>query len=120
MSRRYTGVPPEIRIAVLHRARYLCEVCGLGAASNLHHRKPRGMGGTRDDMINSPANLLGICGSGTTGCHGKIESYRRQSYDLGWLVRRWREPSEVPFLGPRDDWYLLDDTGGKRRVSPPG
>lgn len=109
-----------MRFLILHRARYVCEVCGMFPATNLHHRKPRGMGGSRDGGVNSPANLLAICGSGTTGCHGKIESYRRRSYNLGWLVRRFQDPAAEPFLGPGDQWFRVDDTGGKQPVSPPG
>lgn len=39
-------------------------------------------------MTNSVVNLLRLCGSGTTGCHGLIEANRELSRDLGLLVRR--------------------------------
>lgn len=54
---------------------------------SIHHRQPRGAGGTRGAATHSLANLLLICGSGTTGCHGYIEDNRRWAYDTGWLVR---------------------------------
>ena len=50
-----------------------CARCGKDVTyiqSSIQHRKARGMGGTNDPSINSPANLIVLCGSGTTGCHG--------------------------------------------------
>jgi hypothetical protein len=41
-----------------------CAGCG-GRATNAHHVVPRSAGG--DDV---DENLLPVCGSGTTGCHG--------------------------------------------------
>jgi hypothetical protein len=54
------------------------------------------MGGTIDSAINDPSNLMAICGSGTTGCHGWLESHREHAYEKGWLVHRWDESAEVP------------------------
>lgn len=44
-----------------------CPLCTL-PVTNVHHIYPRSKGG--DDV---PPNLVGLCGSGTTGCHGLIE-----------------------------------------------
>lgn len=50
------------------RARdHRCAVCGR-PATNLHHRLPRSRGGPDDDF-----NRIPVCGSGTHGCHGRIE-----------------------------------------------
>lgn len=45
-----------------------CRVCERQAES-LHHLLPRSQGG--DDVA---VNLIPLCGSGTTGCHGAIEA----------------------------------------------
>lgn len=74
-----------------------CRRCH-GIGEQIHHRKPRGMGGTRDKGINSPANLILVCQS----CHADIESHRLDAYDTGWLVRRVDNPAEK---------YLVDITG---------
>lgn len=78
---------------------------------SLHHRKPRGMGGTKDPGIHSPANIIVLCGSGTTGCHGWVEQHRAESYDLGLLVHRTDDPSAVPVRLSRGLGLLLDDGG---------
>lgn len=76
-----------------------CEICGkdvnIGMVS-IHHRKPRRAGGTRDPLINDPSNLMLVCGSGTTGCHGKIESNRLQAYRDGYLLYAMDDPQQVP------------------------
>jgi len=45
-----------------------CRACGELEVS-FHHIVPRSLGG--DDV---PANLIPLCGSGTTGCHGEYET----------------------------------------------
>lgn len=69
------------------------------------------MGGSRDPFINSPANIVLLCGSGTEGCHGWVESNRQQSYDEGLLVHRNDDSSEIP-ITCRHGTVYLDDVGG--------
>jgi len=106
-------MPKATADAVRARSQGRCERCGTDSAArwSLHHRKPRGMGGTRDPEINSPANVLLLCGSGTEGCHGRVESNRAEAYDLGLLVRRNDDPAQVP-VELRFGRVLLDDEGG--------
>ena len=66
-------------------------------AANVHHRRPRGQGGSND-----PANLLHLCGSGTTGCHGYIESNRTVARANGWLLEFGQDPRIVPVISFRD------------------
>jgi len=91
-----------------------CELCG-GPAGNSHHRRPRGMGGSRDPQTDLPSNGLRICGSGTTGCHGLIEQDRAWARDLGYLVRQGVDPATVPVVlrqpGGHLDWVLLGEDG---------
>jgi hypothetical protein len=87
---------------------------------SIHHRKARNMGGTHDPACNSLANLVLICGSGTTGCHGRIEGNlngdRDWGYNTGWLVRHSTpgrptpatDPAQVPLLLPCGLWIRLD------------
>lgn len=86
---------------------------GQGGYS-IHHRQPRGMGGSRDPAINDPANLLLLCGSGVTGCHGWVESNRPEATDLGLLVSRNSRysPIEVPVQRWGGQMVRLDADGG--------
>jgi len=47
----------------------VCAVCGRSTGLSLEHILSRGQGG--DDV---EANLEWLCGSGTTGCHGRLEN----------------------------------------------
>lgn len=78
-------------------ARCGCHVRGLrGHGWSVHHRQPAGMGGSKLASAHGTANLLLLCGSGTTGCHGWVESHRLASEAAGWLVRRPTSPRDVP------------------------
>ena len=68
--------------------------------ASVHHRLPRGMGGTSDPEINRMSNLVLCCGTGTTGCHGYITRNPEWALDRGWSVRRGTDPAEVPITLP--------------------
>lgn len=84
-----------------------CRNCGRtltgqrGVDWSIHHRLPRGMGGTRTASKDDPRYLLLLCGSGNTGCHGWMESHRTEAYALGFLLRHTLPPTDpetVPVL----------------------
>lgn len=114
--------------ALMLRSGGRCECCGGQAGWSgwsRHHRQPRGMGGTKRD-VHGLDNLLLICGSGTTGCHGHIERNREWAYETGFLVRRPFEPEHTALLYRaagqfRPRWVLLSPTGGIHDLvdSPP-
>jgi hypothetical protein len=98
-----TGPSSAVRQFVIEREGHCCRRCGqwvADGAGSIHHRRPRQMGGTDWPGINLPSNLALICGSGTTGCHGYIESHRPEAYAMGWLVHSWEDPAEVPWQHP--------------------
>lgn len=105
-GRRRTGPTTLSAATVFERAGGLCEVCG-GAGSDIHHRKPRGAGGTRDGAINALSNLTLLCRRD----HARVESERALAYERGWLVHSWDEPGLVPFLR-LGRFCLFDDVGG--------
>lgn len=122
MKRRNTGPSPETVTLVLERDRWSCVRCGRSVAGgergrdwSIQHRIPRGMGGSRDDRLNLPSNLLVLCGSGVTLCHGEVESHREIALVAGFLLYRAQEPTEVP-VAALEGWVLLDDEGGRRIV----
>lgn len=113
-----TGPTRTVRKLVLTRDQGCCVRCGrevydpdadrLYQMYSLQHRAPRGMGGTRSQVINSPVNLVTLCGSGTTGCHGWVESNREEARLYGWAVSRYQSPDVVPMLHAYRGWVTVD------------
>lgn len=101
-------------VAVRERDLWRCVMCGAheGARTlTTHHRANRGMGGSSRPELNLPANLLTLCGSGTTGCHGWVTAHPRKSYDVGLMVPKHRDPMELAVFTWRG-WAMLDNEAG--------
>lgn len=111
------GLAAGVTDAVLERDQHSCVRCGCnlhgtrGIDWSIHHRRRRGMGGDPRPDTDLPANLVAVCGSGTTGCHGWIESNRDAARALGLLVRADRMPCLVPVV-TWYGWVRLDNVGG--------
>jgi hypothetical protein len=111
-----------LRIALVTRSGGCCEArtpaCIAGPGGYLgclpatqrsaHHRLPRKMGGTRRTGIHSLANLVPVYGSGTTGCHGYIESHPEWAFRTGWRVREGSNPADTPLTLHSGRRVLLD------------
>jgi hypothetical protein len=55
------------------------------------------MGGTSDPEINSPVMLIVLCGTGTTGCHGDVEHFRKADDGLkGYRLETGQDPALTP------------------------
>lgn len=114
------SVDSAVRSAVLSRSGGRCEWCGAelcgeqGWAWSLSHRRPKGMGGSRRLDTDGAANLLVLCGSGTTGCHGWVESQRTQALVAGLLLHSTEDPAAEPLLLRQDRWVYLTPEGGYR------
>lgn len=108
---------PATRRQVRERDGGRCVLCGywLGEGGTLHHRRARGMGGSRDPLTASPANALLLCmGPTTNGCHEYVESHRTWALDHGFLVRQGTDPASVAVVvDVRVAWWLGHD--GSRR-----
>jgi len=65
---------------------------------SVQHRRAQGMGGTSLDTTNDLANLLILCGTGVTGCHGWIECEQRAAArERGlWVGHDYRDGQPVP------------------------
>jgi len=70
----------------------------------MHHRKKRSQGGTW-----TPECIVAVCGTGTTGCHGWIESNPAESDLSGFHVRPWEDPATKPVLIHGMFWFLLGE-----------
>lgn len=115
MTRRQTGFPLEVRVRIIERAKGYCEVCG-GASPGMqvHHRRPRAMGGSRRPDTNTAPNGLYLCPE----CHANIESHRWLAQERGLLLKQHQTPSEVP-VSLHGVLWLLGDDGSKLRVGFP-
>jgi 5-methylcytosine-specific restriction protein A len=101
-----TGFPRSVRDTVMGRSSGHCEICGIAAPEQIHHRRPRGSGGTRRPESNAPGNALAIC----RPCHEMVESKRELALEQGWLVRQSAAPDTVPVVY-QGDWAVLTDDG---------
>ena len=91
--------------AVDTRDKHSCVKCGVSlhsTAGSRHHRKLRSQGGKHD-----VENLILLCGSGTTGCHGWVHANPKEAYAGGFIVRSSKLPVSVPVLYA-DGWHYLE------------
>lgn len=108
-------VPEKVRDAVMRRDYWCCARCGRDVTSSpysVHHRKPRGAGGTQDARSIDLRNLVLLCGSGVSGCHGHIESHRAEAYETRWLLRSYYDLPQ-PILRPDGARLLLTAEGAR-------
>lgn len=107
-------VTKKTRALVIARDEGRCVRCGVYVADpdtlepfvqySLQHRRARGAGGSKDPVTDSPENLIVLCGTGTTGCHGWAESHRTNAQRLGYSVPQWQDPAVVPVAHVRRGW----------------
>jgi 5-methylcytosine-specific restriction protein A len=105
---RNTDPTRTTRETVFRRDERRCVVCGCEAywrGLQVHHRRPRAMGGSRRPDTNSPPNLLTVC----LDHHAWIESHRMESLAAGLLLRQSDDPAQVPVDTWRGRIYLTPD-----------
>lgn len=95
----------ETRKDVLARDGGRCVGCGM-AATDVHHRIPRGSGGSsRPEIAFGMSNLISLC----RNCHSWTESNRDQARENGLLVPRSAVPADIPVNFAVGTVYLTDD-----------
>ena len=108
---RNTGVSPEVVQTVMVRSYGKCEALIEGVcthnATQVHHRRPRGSGGTRRPETNWAANLVHLC----LACHERIESRRAWATTNGFLVSQFAWPADVPVW-----WRCARTRNGAKRL----
>lgn len=118
-GRTMTGPTRRTRLLVIARDKSVCQWCGEWVETSpgwysLQHRRARMMGGSRLDWINQASNLVLICGTGTTQCHGFIEAHPLEAAGRGFRLSVGQYPSDAPL----EDWagrrWLLGPDAGKR------
>ena len=114
-----TGFQKKAALLIVRRDRQACAWCGAPARGvrgidwSIHHRRPRGRGGSKLAWVDQPANGVVVCGNGTQGCHGVIEAQRGRAMDYGFLVslNGVRTAAQVPIKHAAYGWCLLVDDG---------
>lgn len=101
--------PQAGRQKVLFEGR--CRACGVSGSLNRAHLVAKGQRG--DDV---DANIVPLCGSGTTGCHGALTDHRP-----GWplIAARLREnltQAEIDYCVAKKGWDWLDRTYPRRET----
>lgn len=113
-ARKDTGPDQKTRGLVLARDNFQCVACGkpVGGACtwwSLQHRLARGQGGG-----NEAWNLIAMCGSAVTGCHGLCEARDREMQARGYWLESWQYPRAEPVMICGEDGGVtvwLDDSG---------
>lgn len=112
-AQRQVGPSPEVVDGVLERENYSCIVCGMGLGPegrgvgwSIHHRLRRSQG-----VDHTIQNVILACGSGTTGCHGRIHAEPAAARAGGWMLSGWQEPLAVPVLIAGQRWVYLTSIG---------
>lgn len=105
-------VPTRVRAAIAARSGGRCELCGR-PAEEIHHRRPRRMGGTLWGDIHSPANLVHL----DRPCHHWAETWSALADAAGVrLVHRGDvDPAAVPVwlrtVNGTGWWLIRADAG---------
>lgn len=109
---RDTGPSRPVRKIVRERPGGRCEHCGRAdGPMDIHHRRPRAMGGTTDPATNLPSNLVLL----DRPCHEWLESHRAEALRAGFLVPQGVDPTTVPvFIA--GGWVWLTEDGYYREV----
>jgi hypothetical protein len=108
---------------VVERDQGRCAKCGeeiwgvRGEDFSLHHRRPAGSGGDARPESHGPSNLLLLHGSGTTGCHGEVETDREKAREVGLLVSRFQDPRVEPVEHAVHGKVFLRDDGTVTRCA---
>ena len=118
-----TGPDATTVAAVWARDHGRCVRCGRGLGPargwdwSMQHRRARQGTDSRPDT-NQPTNLILLCGSATTGCHGHVESYRAEARAGGWAVRQSDVPAAMPVRHAVHGWVLLSADGSHTTATP--
>lgn len=93
-----------------------CPHCGTTEGLQIHHRKNRGMGGSK--LLDRFDNLLRVC----AWLNLQMESdsdVAAEAREMGWKLGQWDGFDHPYFDKPMMKWYLLTQDGRKIPTHPP-
>ncbi len=103
-------VPTANRQIVMGRAFGQCERClHATLAGDPHHRRVRGMGGSKAPDRHDPSNLVWVC----RPCHDWVHAHPKESAETGFMIPRFpgTSPLEVPITDLSGRTVYLDNEG---------
>lgn len=104
MSKK-TEIPTQSRMLVMGRARAKCERCGMHAPNgHWHHRRSRSV---HDDLTHTATNGVHLCVS----CHTWVHAHPFEARRDGFIVSRYSDPSQEPFLHSSLGWVFIHENG---------
>lgn len=96
-----------VKRVVRDRDRNTCWKCGgRGSSLDVHHRKPKQMGGADSLTTYGLANLVSLC----RGCHSRVHANPAESEGLGFILGQISDPAKIPFLA-RGESIVLTNVG---------
>lgn len=109
------------RIA-LERQGWHCMRCGANIhdpsrwpGRSGHHRQLRRA--ADPDVRHSPVNIVELCGSGDTGCHGWVHQHVAEAERLGLIVPLGADSRDVPVFDWEGRWMRLNMDGTATRLT---
>lgn len=102
MPTHNTTISRRLRTSILERDNYQCQRCGISIMNqrySVHHRKLRSH--ASPDEVNLADNLITLCGSGTTGCHGWVHAHPAEAREQGYIISAYRPVTA--FTGHRNE-----------------
>lgn len=99
----------ETRRQVLARDGCKCAICGRSIDTEW----------SGYERLHEAENLLTLCGSGTTGCHGWVHAHPNRAYQLGYLVSMSDDPIGQPVYYRTGGWQQLHADGTRHPCPPP-
>ena len=80
-----------------------------------HHRQLRHA--ADPDVRHSPVNIIELCGSGDTGCHGWVHQHVAEAERLGMIVPLGTDPRTTPVRDWQGIWLRLNQDGTATRLT---
>lgn len=95
-----SAIPKQNR-QVVHDRDQVCFRCGIGNATDVHHRLRRREGG------HGLENLILLC----RACHAWVHAHPEEARDAGLIVSVAAQPEKIPARRWDGAWVLLDERG---------
>ena len=93
-----------------------CWHCGTTQDLVLHHRRNRGMGGSK--LIDTPQNLIRVCQNYNLLMELDPQT-AAEAMEYGHKLQSWRDISDPVFDTPNLTWYKLTEDGDRVKTEAP-